>query len=178
MGINRGEIWITNIDYFEGGTSIQKGLRPCIVVSNDLCNRFSPIITVVPITSKNKRVLPTHVIIGEESGLKCESIALCEQILSIDKTKVLNKVGECTTEILKEIDKKLMLQVNIDITDLFRLINKINEASEYQNKYNKNIEKEINILYKQLVSWCKDLKIDFSSIAKLLKIQEVNIDVG
>lgn len=75
----RGDIYIARLDKDAEG-SLQSGNRPVLVVSNDMANKHSPVITVVPITSQmGKRKLPTHVRI-EDCGLPKPSIVLGEQI--------------------------------------------------------------------------------------------------
>ena len=78
--IKRGDIIIVDLGQHE--TSVQSGIRPCVVMSNDMANRHSPVITVVPLTSKirKKQYLPTHVFLNRyrNSGLECHSLALCE----------------------------------------------------------------------------------------------------
>lgn len=73
--------------------SLQAGGRPVLVVSNNKANEFSPVITIIPITSKmGKANLPTHVLI-KECGLERPSIALAEQITSINKDRLGRKIG-------------------------------------------------------------------------------------
>lgn len=73
--------------------SLQAGGRPVLVISNNKANQYSPVITIIPITSKMcKAGLPTHVLI-KECGLKKPSIALAEQITSINKERLGRKIG-------------------------------------------------------------------------------------
>lgn len=70
------------------GSHIQSGCRPVLVISNDMANKFSPVVTVVPLTTRlGKKCLPTHVTLLT-SGLRGVSLALCEQILTIDKARL------------------------------------------------------------------------------------------
>ena len=68
------------------------GMHPAIIVSNDRCNKYSPSVTIVPMTSKRKKYLPTHVNLCG-FGLRRAGIALCEQVTTIDKTQITKKVG-------------------------------------------------------------------------------------
>ena len=71
-------------------SSIQTGFRPVLIVSNNRANRFSPVVTIIPITgSRNKKKLPTHVHLTD-CGLNRPSIALAEQITSIDKSRLIH----------------------------------------------------------------------------------------
>ena len=75
------------------GSHIQGGCRPAIVVSNNMANKYSPVITIVPLTSKfRKRPLPTHVTLFAD-GLTTASTALCEQLMTIDKSQIIRRVG-------------------------------------------------------------------------------------
>ncbi len=74
------------------GSHVQYGYRPVIVVSNNMANRYSPCITVVPLTTRRKKPLPTHVPITG-CGLSTDSLALCEQILSLDKHCLSQRLG-------------------------------------------------------------------------------------
>ena len=83
--VKRGEIYYADLSPVIG--SEQDGTRPVLILQNDVGNRFSPTTIVAPITSRVKRNrLPTHVSIHAE-GLRCESVALLEQIRTIDKTR-------------------------------------------------------------------------------------------
>lgn len=78
--IHRGEIFY--MTFKEQVGSEQQGGRPVIVVSNESCNKFSPTVTVVPLTTKDKKPLPTHVELNVE-GLPVYGTILCEQVQSV-----------------------------------------------------------------------------------------------
>ena len=91
--IKRFEIWQAMLPVVEG-SHVQSGTRPVVVVSNDMANTHSPVITVVPLTSNTrKNRLPTHVLLVA-SGLSVVSLALCEQILTIDKSRLTRRIGQ------------------------------------------------------------------------------------
>lgn len=76
--------------------SEQGGIRPVIIIQNDVGNKYSPTIIVLPITSEiKKESLPTHCILHktEKNGLSVDSMVMAEQIRVIDKSRLLNKVG-------------------------------------------------------------------------------------
>ena len=89
--MKRFEIWITNLPSTEN-SHVQQGTRPAIIVSNDAANMHSPVVTVVPLTSREKKSLPTHVLL-QEYGLARSSTALCEQITTVDKTRLSRRIG-------------------------------------------------------------------------------------
>lgn len=104
----------------EGLGSVQSGRRPAIVVSNDRNNTHSPVVNVCPITSSfnkmnNKSHLPIHVPISTNgTGLKRDSVILCESPCPIDKRNILNKVGHVNSEALIEnLKKALAIQLNM-----------------------------------------------------------------
>ena len=89
--IRQYDIWFAELRE-EAGSHVQSGRRPVLVVSNNIVNANSFAITVVPLTSRNKKSwYPTHVRLFP-SGLSYPSMALCEQITTIDKTRLINKL--------------------------------------------------------------------------------------
>ena len=107
--IERGDIIYVETYYQEG--SEQKAGRPAIIVSNDRCNESSPVVEVVYLTTQNKNYLPTHVYI--RSATK-PSIALCEQIHSISKSRLGDYVSTCTEDEMKNIDIALAVSLGLD----------------------------------------------------------------
>ena len=96
-----GDIYLATLDTDTEG-SLQSGTRPVLIVSNDKANEFSPVITIIPITSKQgKKKLPTHVYMTS-CGLERPSIALAEQITSINKSRLTKKVGSIKQTIYEE----------------------------------------------------------------------------
>ena len=87
--------------------SEQSGIRPAIIIQNDKGNEHSPTTSVASITSQEKRYLPTHVVVKPyQSGLNKVSTILMEQVRTIDKSRILSKVGHIETDWLKEKIKK------------------------------------------------------------------------
>ena len=88
------------------GTSIQTGLRPCVVISNNKANTFSPNVIVVPLTSKNKKPLPTHytMLPSKNNGLKVASTVLGEQILTLSKSMIKRVIGKVEEEHIDNIN--------------------------------------------------------------------------
>ena len=111
----RGDIYYVDFgdDY---NSSKQCGIRPAVVVSNNRANEYSPIITVVPLTSKihKKPSLPTHVLIpySVDCGLDRSSMALAEQVETLDKRCLGEKIGEISDEMIME---KLTVALQIQI---------------------------------------------------------------
>lgn len=111
MNIRRGDIFFAEL--YEQSGSIQKGERPVIVISNNAANKHSSVISVVPITSKKKKRLPTHVHISG-FGLREHGTILGEQILSIETSQLINYVNSiANTVYLKKLDDALKVQLGL-----------------------------------------------------------------
>ncbi len=98
MIIKRGDMFYADLSPVIG--SEQGGIRPVLIIQNDLGNKYSPTVIAAAITSqKNKTRLPTHIELGENtSGLKSDSIVLAEQIRTIDKSRLREKIGHIEDE--------------------------------------------------------------------------------
>lgn len=108
-----GDIFYANLPIKEN-SCVQGGRRPVVVVSNDICNKHSKVLSVISVTtSKSKSCLPTHIeILGY--GLNAKSIALCEQILSIDTFLIGNKIGSIiNTNYIDKIKEALKIQLDL-----------------------------------------------------------------
>ena len=115
--IKRGDIYFADLgSYSEHKGSIQCGVRPCIICGNNIQNRFSEVILISPITSsKTKKSIPTHLELrASECNLKADSIVLFEQIQTIQKSQLINKVGSISDTMLEKVNNKLMIALGID----------------------------------------------------------------
>lgn len=106
--IKRGECYWCEFVYGTG--SEQVGSRPVVIVSNDKCNESSPIVTVVPLTSAYKKKLPTHAIVRVTDKT---SVALAEQVFTVDKDRLGDYINCCTAEEMAWIEKCLKVQIGI-----------------------------------------------------------------
>ena len=111
----RGDIYF--VDFGENpGSFKQSGVRPAIIVSNNKNNENSPVVTVVPLTAKvwKKKHLPTHVQIPRSrwTGLDKPSMALAEQVETLDKKHLGNRIGEIRDEMVME---KITIALQIQI---------------------------------------------------------------
>ena len=106
--VKRGEVYYADFDPTVG--SEQGGVRPVLIIQNDLGNKYSPTVIAAAITSQmNKNKLPTHIEIdSEEFGLKSDSVILTEQIRTIDKSRPKEKIGHIDDEnIMNKINSAL-----------------------------------------------------------------------
>ena len=137
--IKRGDCFWCDFD--NGTGSEQVGRRPVIVISNDKCNEHSPTITVVPITSENKKKLPTHAIV-RVSGRTC--VALCEQIFTVSKERLVAYINHCTENEMAWVEKCVKIQVGVAERRKtnFERINEMNEEqlAKFLAKANKEMQ--------------------------------------
>lgn len=109
--IKRGELYYADLSPVVG--SEQGGVRPVLVVQNDIGNKYSPTVIVVAITSRiNKAKLPTHIEIEASTyGLEKDSVILLEQIRTLDKSRLQNKIGDLSSTMMKSVDKALLISL-------------------------------------------------------------------
>ena len=102
--IKRGDIFYAELDAGQG--SEQNGCRPVVILQNNKGNRYSTTTIAAMITSARKKDLPTHVFLKrEDSGLQEDSIVLLEQIQTLDKTRLINKVGRLGKATMLQVDR-------------------------------------------------------------------------
>ncbi|MDF2505308.1 MAG: growth inhibitor [Clostridium sp.] len=111
MVVKRGDIFYADLSPVVG--SEQGGIRPVIIIQNDIGNKYSPTVIVAAITSQiNKAKLPTHVeISSEEYGLNKDSVVLLEQIRTLDKKRLKEKIGHMTDSDMEKVDKALLVSI-------------------------------------------------------------------
>lgn len=111
----RLEIYYASLEKKQG--SVQHGFRPVLIVQNDIGNFYSEAIIVVPLTTSQKKELPTHVVIGQEEGLTERSTVLCEQITTISLYQLEEKIGEVVVEdTAKKIEQALAIAIGLKKT--------------------------------------------------------------
>lgn len=107
----RGEIWLVNFNPARG--SEQKGMRPALVIQNDIGNEVSPI-TIVAAISTSIKIYPINVKIkSHESGLDRDSAVKLNQILTIDKSRLIKKLGELDPAKMNEVRSALILSLGL-----------------------------------------------------------------
>jgi len=111
--VKRGDIFYADLSPVIG--SEQGGIRPVIIIQNDVGNKYSPTVIVAAITSQiNKAKLPTHVeISSEEYGLNKDSVVLLEQIRTLDKKRLKEKIGHMTESDTQKVDEALTISVGL-----------------------------------------------------------------
>ena len=113
MSIKRGDIYYADLNPVIG--SEQGGVRPVLVVQNDVGNACSSTLVVAAITSKmNKLDIPTHILIKE--GLNTESVVLLEQLRAVDKLRLKNYITTLNKDTMKRINEGLL--ISLDLVDV------------------------------------------------------------
>lgn len=107
MTIKRGDMFYADLSPVIG--SEQGGTRPVLIVQNDVGNKYSPTVIAVAITSQlNKNKLPTHIELNcQEYGLSKNSVILAEQIRTIDKKRLKEKIGHIDNKIMNKVNNAL-----------------------------------------------------------------------
>src|SRR3989344_813989 len=112
--IRRGEIYLVNLEPVKG--SEQGGVRPVLIIQNDTSNEYSPLTIVASITStvKSTKYITNVLIPKGHTGLDKESIVLLNQIKTIDKSRIIKKIGFLNKELMKQIDSALKISLDLD----------------------------------------------------------------
>lgn len=113
MIIKRGDIFYADLSPVVG--SEQGGIRPVLIVQNDIGNKYSPTVIIAAITSQiNKAKLPTHVEINaEEYGIPKDSVILLEQIRTIDKKRMKERVGHLSDTLMEKVERALQISFGL-----------------------------------------------------------------
>lgn len=114
LTLTRGQIYYADLGTNKG--SEQSGLRPVLIIQNNIGNKYSPTIIVAAITSQiHKAKLPTHVEIAKDCGLEKDSVILMEQIRTIDKRRITGNVPIATLsqELMKKVDTATMISLGM-----------------------------------------------------------------
>lgn len=111
--MKRGEIYYADLSPVRG--SEQGGIRPVLIIQNDVGNKYSPTTIVACLTTKctEKHKLPTHILLNKDCGLPKDSMALLEQIRTIDKSRLTNKIGKLNEEDIHKVEKALMISIGV-----------------------------------------------------------------
>ena len=114
MSVKRGEIYYADLSPVVG--SEQGGIRPVLIVQNDVGNKHSPTVTAAAITSqRDKNHLPTHIEVqADKCGLARDSIVLLEQIRTLDKKRLKDKMGELDLRSMDKINTALSISFGLE----------------------------------------------------------------
>lgn len=109
----RGEIYLVNFDPTIG-SEIQK-IRPALILQNDIANRYSPITIVAAITSHiNEKFYPTEIFLPKQvSRLSQDSVILLNQIRTVDKIRLIRRLGVISKDLLGEVERALLISLGL-----------------------------------------------------------------
>ena len=113
--IRRGDVYFADLTPVQG--SEQGGVRPVVVIQNNIGNRYSPTVVVAVITSKGKVKLPTHVVIKDGGAPMLQSVVLLEQIRTIDKCRLRQYVSTLSTTTMQRINAALGVSIGLEIAN-------------------------------------------------------------
>ena len=110
--MKRGEVCYATLDPVIG--SEQGGIRPVLIIQNDLGNRFSPTVIVLPLTSRQgKAPLPTHVLLPPQGGVTKPSVILRGQVRTLEKSRLLRRLGVLNKHRMALVEKALAAAVGV-----------------------------------------------------------------
>ena len=109
--VKRGELYYADLSPVI--RSEQGGVRPVLVVQNDVGNKYSPTVIAAAVTSKiDKAKLPTHIeLSAREYGLSKDSVVLLEQIRTLDKTRLKERIGQVSADKMRKINEALLVSL-------------------------------------------------------------------
>lgn len=120
------DIWMADLSLAVGAE--QSGHKPCMIISNNIGNKFAPVVTVAVITSKVKTEIPTHVYLNAElNGLLKDSTLLLEQVRTIDKNRLMRNISTAHSSIRKQINDTI--QLSFDTEDQMAYVERNNTFS-------------------------------------------------
>ena len=114
MSVKRGDIYYADLSPVVG--SEQGGLRPVLIIQNDIGNRYSPTVIAAAITSRmSKTHLPTHIdIFADKAGLSKDSVVLLEQIRTLDKKRLKEKMGHLDDDVMNVVNSAIAVSFGLD----------------------------------------------------------------
>lgn len=115
MVVKRGDVFYADLNPTIG--SEQGGVRPVLIVQNNIGNKYSPTVVVLPISSAKRTNMPTHIRICDSKMLPKNSIILAEQIRTIDRNRLRDYVGSVGLKIMEKVDKAVKISIGVGSND-------------------------------------------------------------
>jgi len=111
--IRKGDIFLVDLEPIRG--SEQGGKRPCVIIQNDIGNKYAPTTIIAPVTSKKfTKAFPTNVYLSKtDSGLDKDSVILLNQIRTIDKARLIKKLGSLDSGLMNETDLAIKVSLGL-----------------------------------------------------------------
>ena len=177
MMVRYGDVWFADLGIPVG--SEQGGKRPVLIVSNDKYNRYSSCVNIVPLTSKDKTKIPTHVEIIDPC-LTSVSIALIEKYRDIDKKRLEYMVGRVNREIMVEVSRAIEIQANMQKEfsrkKAFEILYHINKLQKTITEIggNDTITLTKNYLIKEFKDYCGSYCMNWENVLREYKNNSQN----
>ena len=115
MEIKRGDIFYADLSPVKG--SEQGGIRPVLIIQNDVGNYYSPTVIAAAITGRKKKRMPTHVILRHNTNrLHRTSLVMLEQIRTIDRTRLVEYIGSADGKSMKTVDEALAVSLGLNLS--------------------------------------------------------------
>lgn len=116
MIVKRGELYYADLSPVVG--SEQGGIRPVLVVQNDVGNKYSPTVIAAAVTSKiGKARLPTHIELPSAYGLAKDSVILLEQIRTLDKRRLKERIGELPPQTMTRVNRAILISLGFPVDE-------------------------------------------------------------
>ena len=114
MDIKRGDIMLANLEPVKGRE--QGGIRPVLVIQNNISNKYSPVIIIAAITSRiASKEYPTNIFLSKkESKLDKESNVLLNQLRTIDKSRIVKRISSLDVDLMKKVDVAIKVSLGLD----------------------------------------------------------------
>ena len=172
----RGDVFFANLGDIDRNekTNEQKGIRPVMIIQNNIGNKFSPTLIVAPISSQVlKTKLPTHVNLDHDYiGLEKESFVMLEQIRTLDKSKCLKYIGKVSEEDMNKIDTAALVSLDLqaktiieekarDIEQLDNVLYIANETGVKSKSFIENFIRERELAIQDLENYCAKRGLDY-----------------
>lgn len=116
--IRRGDIFYADLSPVVGCE--QDGVRPVLILQNDIGNRYSPTVIAAAITSQPKKKLPTHVEMGHMEALQDNSVVLLEQIRTLDRIRLIDYIGRLNRLRMLSVDRALAVSIGLNTAEVMR----------------------------------------------------------
>ncbi|MDZ7957412.1 MAG: type II toxin-antitoxin system PemK/MazF family toxin [Aulosira sp. DedQUE10] len=113
--LKRGEVWLANLNPTQG--SEQAGTRPVIIFQNDIVSQFSTTTIAIPLTTNQRRASSPICMVIEQGngGLAEDSVALCFQMRVLDKTRLIQRLGQLSAEIIAQLEEVVLLTLGYEL---------------------------------------------------------------
>ena len=174
LDIKRGDLFYADLSPVIG--SEQGGVRPVLIIQNNIGNKYSPTVIIAAITSQiNKAKLPTHIeISSSEYGLNKDSVILLEQIRTIDKSRIIegSYIGRVDRATMKKIDEAMSISVGLENQRDFEVRKQVKEV-EYWMRTVDDLLDDVYASQEQIKQRAVRLKMEYNKLKEICKNSRV-----